>query len=74
MRSGVPRLGVVAHLRAHTESVILVTTAFLCVAYIVRTPQVPDLAAQAVRAEIVRGHGDSTWWTGWFGRPVTSDL
>jgi hypothetical protein len=35
--------------------------------YLVATPQVPDLAAQVARADVVRRVGDTVWWLGWFG-------
>jgi hypothetical protein len=35
--------------------------------YLAVTPQVPDLAAQVARAEVVRRVGQTVWWLGWFG-------
>src|SRR5215210_6312783 len=35
--------------------------------YILAPPQVPDLAAQVARAEVLRRVGPTVWWQGWFG-------
>jgi hypothetical protein len=41
--------------------------ALVLVGYLVATPQVPDLAAQIARADVVRRGGETVWWLGWFG-------
>ncbi|HEU5269456.1 MAG TPA: hypothetical protein VFU36_05975 [Jatrophihabitans sp.] len=41
--------------------------------YLRWAPPAPDLAAQVARAEVVRVHGISSWWTGWFGGMLLPD-
>jgi hypothetical protein len=56
--------------RSRLPSPTLVLVAALAAsmgAYLLATPQVPDLAAQVARADLVRRAGDSVWWSGWFG-------
>ena len=54
--------------RPHPGDVAVAAAAAVALSwYLAVTPQVPDLAAQVARAEVVRRVGQTVWWLGWFG-------
>ena len=61
------RSKLLAQSRVDPAPLIVVATALLCLMYVLRTPQMPDLAAQVARTDVARTQGSTTWWTGWYG-------
>jgi hypothetical protein len=54
--------------RPHPGDVAVAAAAIVALTwYLAATPQVPDLAAQVARADVVRRVGQTVWWIGWFG-------